>query len=168
MPMGIALTTIENVFKKYNPASPFDYHFVDTEYALKFAEEERIGGLANAFTLFAIGISCLGLFGLAAHSGEQRTREIGIRKVLGSSVINIWQLLTREMVSLIGLSCALAIPLSALFLHRWLQQYEYRAPLSAWVFCAASGGAFFIALCTISFHAFKAARSNPIKSLRSQ
>ncbi len=168
MPMGIALTTIENVFKKYNPASPFVYHFVDTEYALKFAEEERIGGLASAFTLFAIGISCLGLFGLAAHSGEQRTREIGIRKVLGSSVINIWQLLTREVVSLIGLSCALAIPLSALFLHRWLQQYEYRAPLSAWVFCAASGGAFFIALCTISFHAFKAARSNPIKSLRSQ
>ena len=168
MPMWLALAAIGKVFRKYNPSSPFDYHFVDAEYALKFADEERIDGLARAFTLLAIGISCLGLFGLAAYSAGQRTREIGIRKVLGSSGFRIWQLLTGEILWLIGLSCVIAVPLSALFMHRWLQQYEYRAPLTAGVFCAACGGALLIALGTVSFHALRAARTNPVKSLRAE
>ena len=166
--MRQALAAIEKVFRKYNPGSPFDYRFVDTDYALKFADQERIDGLARAFTALAIFISCLGLFGLAAYTAEQRTREIGIRKVLGSSVFSIWQLLTGETIRLILLACAIALPLSGLLMHRWLLQYSYRTPLSWWVFAAAAGGALGIALLTVSFHALKAAHTPPVKTLHTQ
>ena len=168
IPMRPALTAIEKVFRKYNPASPFDYRFVDSDYAQKFADEERIDGLARAFTILAIFISALGLFGLAAYSAEQRNREIGIRKVLGSSVFSIWRLLTTEIVGLVILACAIALPLAALFMHRWLSQYEYRASQPWWLFLATTAGGLALALLTVSFHALKAAHMSPVKTLRVQ
>jgi ABC-type antimicrobial peptide transport system permease subunit len=163
-----ALAQIEKVFKRYNPASPFDYHFVDTDYAQKFADEQRIDGLARAFTLLAIFISGLGLFGLAAYTAEQRNHEIGIRKVLGSSVFSIWRLLTGEIVWLVLLACAIALPLAALFMHRWLQQYEYRTAQPWWLFAATIAGGLALALSTVSFHALRAANASPVKTLRQQ
>jgi putative ABC transport system permease protein len=168
IPMRPALAAIENVFRKYNPASPFDYRFVDTDYAQKFADEERIDGLARAFTALAIFISALGLFGLAAYTAEQRNREIGIRKVLGSSVFSIWRLLTSEIIGLVLLACAIALPLAALFIHRWLSQYEYRASQPWWLFLATITGSLALALLTVSFHALKAAHSSPVKTLHVQ
>jgi len=168
IPMRPALTAIEKVFRKYNPASPFDYRFVDSDYAQKFADEERIDGLARAFTILAIFISALGLFGLAAYTAEQRNREIGIRKVLGSSVFSIWRLLTTEIVGLVILACAIALPLAALFMHRWLSQYEYRASQPWWLFLATTAGGLALALLTVSFHALKAAHMSPVKTLRVQ
>ena len=168
IPMRPALTAIEKVFRKYNPASPFDYRFVDSDYAQKFADEERIDGLARAFTILAIFISALGLFGLAAYTAEQRNREIGIRKVLGSSVFSIWRLLTTEIVGLVILACAIALPLAALFMHRWLSQYEYRASQPWWLFLATITGSLALALLTVSFHALKAAHMSPVKTLRVQ
>ncbi len=167
-PTRPALAAIEKVFKKYNPASPFDYRFADTDYAQKFADEQRIGGLARAFTFLAIFISGLGLFGLAAYTAEQRNREIGIRKVLGSSVFSIWRLLTREIVLLVLLACAISLPLAALFMHRWLSQYEYRTAQPWWLFAATVAGGLALALFTVSFHALKAARSSPVKTLHGQ
>jgi putative ABC transport system permease protein len=167
-PTRVALTAIEKVFKKYNPASPFDYNFVDTDYAQKFADEQRIDGLARAFTLLAIFISGLGLFGLAAYTAEQRNREIGIRKILGSSVFSIWRLLTGEIVMLVLLACAIALPLAALFMQHWLSQYEYRAAQPWWLFAATIAGGLALALFTVSFHALKAARRSPVKALHIQ
>jgi putative ABC transport system permease protein len=161
-----SIAAIEKVFKKYNPASPFDYNFVDTDYAQKFNDEQRIDGLARAFTLLAIFISGLGLFGLAAYTAEQRNREIGIRKILGSSVFGIWRLLTGEIVILVLLACAIALPLAALFMQHWLSQYEYRAAQPWWLFAATIAGGLALALFTVSFHALKAAHSSPVKSLR--
>jgi putative ABC transport system permease protein len=166
IPSRAALAAIEKVFKKYNPASPFDYNFVDTDYAQKFADEQRIDGLARAFTILAIFISGLGLFGLAAYTAEQRNREIGIRKILGSSVFGIWRLLTGEIVMLVLLACAIALPLAALFMQHWLSQYEYRAAQPWWLFAATIAGGLALALFTVSFHALKAAHSSPVKALR--
>ena len=168
IPMRPALAAIEKVFRKYNPASPFDYRFADTDYAQKFADEERVSGLTRAFTVLAIFISCLGLFGLAAYTAEQRDREIGIRKVLGSSVVNIWRLLTGEIVLLILLASTIALPLAAIFMHRWLRQYEYRTAQPWWLFAATAAGGLTLALLTVSFHALKAAHTSPVKTLRGQ
>ncbi len=112
---GKALSKIETVFKKYNPAQPFDYQFVDEEYAKKFGNEQRIGKLASFFAILAIFISCLGLFGMASFVAEQRTKEIGVRKVLGASVFNLWRLLSKDFVVLVLLSCADSYPGSILF-----------------------------------------------------
>lgn len=163
-----ALSKIETVFKKYNPAQPFDYQFVDEEYAKKFGNEQRIGKLASFFAILAIFISCLGLFGMASFVAEQRTKEIGVRKVLGASVFNLWRLLSKDFVLLVLLSCTIAIPIAYYFLHEWLQKYEYRADISWWIFAVAGFGALFITLITVSFQAIKAAIANPVKSLRTE
>lgn len=163
-----ALPKIEAVFKELTPAVPFDYQFVDEEYALKFAAEERVRKLVGFFAVFAIIISCLGLFGLAAFMAEQRNKEIGIRKVLGASVFTIWQLLSREFVGLVVLSLLIAAPVAYHFMHRWLESYTYRTELSWWIFAAAGVGAIFIALFTVSFQTLNAARINPAKSLKSE
>ncbi|MBS1933626.1 MAG: ABC transporter permease, partial [Bacteroidetes bacterium] len=163
-----SLKKIETVFKKYNPAQPFDYQFVDEEYAKKFGMEQRVGKLAGFFAVLAIFISCLGLFGMASFVAEQRTKEIGVRKVLGASVFTLWQLLSKEFVMLVLLSCAVAIPVAYYFLSGWLQKYEYRASLSWWIFGAACIGALVITIVTVSFQAIKAAMANPVKSLRSE
>ncbi|HEV8284616.1 MAG TPA: FtsX-like permease family protein [Chitinophagaceae bacterium] len=166
--MSSALPKIEAVFKKLVPAAPFDYKFVDQDYALKFAAEERISKLSGFFAALAIFISCLGLFGLASFVAEQRTKEIGVRKVLGASVFNVWQLLSKEFVLLVILSLLIAAPIAYYFMHDWLQNYQYRAELSWWLFAAAGAGALAITLLTVSFHAIKAAIANPVKSLRTE
>jgi putative ABC transport system permease protein len=163
-----ALSKIEPVFKKYNPDQPFDYKFIDDEYAQKFSDEERIGKLANVFAVLAIFISCLGLFGMASFMAEQRTKEIGVRKVLGASVFNLWRLLSKDFVSLLIISLCIAIPIAYYFMHGWLQNYTYHTVLSWWIFAAAAIGAFFITILTISFQTIKAAMANPIKSLRTE
>jgi ABC-type antimicrobial peptide transport system permease subunit len=168
MPMREALAKIEPVFKKYNPGSPFDFKFIDDIYAKKFAAEERIGHLASFFAVLAVFISCLGLFGLASFTAEQRVKEIGVRKVLGATVFNLWTLLSKDFVTLVILSCCISIPLAWYFLHAWLEKYEYRTTLSWWVFAATGGGALFITLLTVSFQSIKAAIANPVKSLRTE
>ena len=163
-----ALTKCGAIFKQYNPSSPFSYVFVDDNYGKKFETEERTGKLAAFFAALAIFISCLGLYGLVSFVAEQRTREIGIRKVLGASVPSIWQLLSREFMALVALSLLIAIPLAWYFMRSWLLNYEYRAPLSWWIFGASGAGALLITLLTVSFEAVKAALANPIKSLRTE
>jgi putative ABC transport system permease protein len=168
MPMREALAKIEPVFKKYNPGSPFDFKFIDDIYAKKFAAEERIGRLAGFFAVLAVFISCLGLFGLASFMAEQRVKEIGVRKVLGATVFNLWKLLSKDFVTLVILSCCISVPLAWYFLHAWLEKYQYRTTLSWGIFAAAGGGALFITLLTVSFQSIKAAIANPVKSLRTE
>ncbi|HVU98632.1 MAG TPA: ABC transporter permease [Puia sp.] len=163
-----ALAQMEPIFRKYNPTSPFIYHFVDEAYAQKFEGEERIGNLAAVFTGLAIFISCLGLFGLAAFVAEQRTKEIGVRKVLGARVFNLWGLLSKDFLKLTALSILIAVPLAYYGMNRWIQTYYYRAPLSWWIFAAAGIGLIAITLATVSYQSLKAAFMNPVKSLRSE
>ncbi|WP_138993639.1 ABC transporter permease [Larkinella sp. C7] len=168
MSAGLALEKLETVFKKINPDAPFEYKFADQEFAAKFAAEERIGKLASFFAGLAIFISCLGIFGLASFVAEQRTKEIGVRKVLGASVANLWGLLSKDFVLLVIISCLLSSPIAWYFLNDWLQKYEYRTEISWWIFATASFGALAITVLTVSFQAIKAALMNPVKSLRSE
>ncbi len=163
-----ALPKIEAVFKKVIPSVPFDYDFIDQEYATKFAAEERIGTLAGVFAGLAIFISCLGLFGLAQFVTEQRTKEIGVRKVLGASVFNLWGLLSKDFLLLVSIGFGIAAPTAWYILNDWLQQYTYRTEITWWIFAAAGIGALTITLLTVSFQSVKAALMNPVKSLRSE
>ena len=167
-PIQLALTKISATLRKYNPDLPLNYEFADEEYASKFTSEERIGKLAAFFTLFAILISCLGLFGLALFLAERRTKEIGIRKVLGATVFQLWILLSKEFLWLVLLSFIIAAPLTTLYLHGWLQGYEYRTNISWWILAVSGAGALFISLLTVSAQSVKAAVQNPAKSLRSE
>ncbi|MDB5025285.1 MAG: transporter permease [Mucilaginibacter sp.] len=163
-----AITKIEAIFKKYDPDSPFDYKFTDEEYAKKFADEERIGKLAGFFTILAIFISCMGLFGMASFMAEQRTKEIGVRKVLGASVFGLWRLMSKEFVILVTISLTIAIPVAYYFMFGWIKNYKYHAELSWWIFGATAAGAILITLLTVSYQSIKAALANPVKSLRSE
>ncbi|GAB4052919.1 ABC transporter permease [Spirosoma litoris] len=163
-----ALPKIEAVFKKLIPSAPFDYKFADDEYAAKFRTEERIGKLTSFFAILAIFISCLGLFGLASYMAEQRTKEIGVRKVLGASVLNLWGMLSKDFVVLVCIGFGIATPIAYYFLHNWLQKYQYRTEISWWIFAASGAGALLITLLTVSFQSVKAALMNPVKSLRSE
>ena len=163
-----ALSKIESVFKKYAPDSPFDYWFADDDYNLKFLNEVRIGKLTSFFAVLAVFISCLGLFGLASFVAEQRTKEIGIRKVLGATVLNLWSLLSKDFLILVIISLLVATPLAYYFMHDWLQKYEYRTEISWWTFAISGLGALTITLLTVSFQAIKAALANPVKSLRTE
>jgi putative ABC transport system permease protein len=163
-----ALPKIEATFKNVIPDAPFDYKFTTDEFATKFSTEDNIGRLAVVFTTLAIIISCLGLFGLASFVAEQRTKEIGIRKVLGASVPGLWKMLSGEFVVLIVVACIIAVPTSYHFLSKGISGYEYRTEIAWWIFAAAAGGALFITLATVSFQAIKAALANPIKSLRTE
>ena len=160
-----ALNTIAAVCKKYAPSSPFDYKIADEEYAKKFNEQERVGNLASAFGILAVFISCLGIFGLASFVAEQRTKEIGLRKVLGASVFNLWYLLSAEFVLLVGISLLIATPVSFYFMYNWLQNYSYRTNISWWIFAVVGMGAMAITLLTVSYQAIKAAVANPVNSL---
>jgi ABC-type antimicrobial peptide transport system permease subunit len=168
MPVREALAEIESVFKKYNPESPFDFSFVDQDFARKYSSEERIGNLAGLFAILAVFISCLGLFGLASFVAEQRTKEIGIRKVLGATVASLWKMLSKDFVVLTVISCCISIPLTLAFMRNWLMQYQYRTTLSWEVFATAALGAVALTLLTVSFQAVKAALMNPVKSLRTE
>jgi ABC-type antimicrobial peptide transport system permease subunit len=163
-----AISKIESVFAEVVPSAKFDYKFIDQEYDRKFQSEQRLGNLAGVFTLLAILISCLGLFGLATFVAEQRTKEIGIRKVLGASVLGLWKMLSKDFVLLVLVSCLIAIPIINHFMDLWLQNYKYRMEISWWIFGQAIVGALFITLLTVSFQAVRAALMNPVKSLRTE
>lgn len=163
-----ALPKIEATFKSVIPDAPFDYKFASEQYAAKFATEDNIGRLAVVFTTLAIIISCLGLFGLASFVAEQRTKEIGIRKVLGASVPNLWRMLSGEFVVLIIIACLIAVPTSYYFLSNGISRYDYKTDIAWWIFAAASAGALVITLATVSFQAIKAALANPVNSLRTE
>lgn len=167
-PINTAISKIEDVFAKVVPSANFDYKFVDQEYTDKFESEKRLGNLAGVFTLLAILISCLGLFGLASFVAEQRTKEIGVRKVLGASVLNLWKMLSKDFIVLVFISALIAIPIAYHFMGRWLESYEYRMEISWWVFALAIAGALLITMLTVSFQAIKAASVNPAKSLRTE
>jgi putative ABC transport system permease protein len=163
-----ALQKTEAVFKQYNPAQPFKAIFLDEEYNAKFGNEQRIGKLASFFAGLAIFISCLGLFGMASFMAEQRIKEVGIRKVLGASVFNLWQLLSLDFATLVIIALVIAGPLSYYLMHNWLQGYEYRSGISWWIFLLTGFGALFITMLTVSFQSVKAALTNPVNSLKSE
>ena len=163
-----ALIAIGNVLKAHLPEAPFNYTFVDEEYDQKFRSEERISTLASLFAGLAILISCLGLFGLASFVAEQRTKEIGVRKVLGASVLNLWGLLSKDFALLVVIAFFIATPIAYYLLHNWLLTYEYHTEISWWIFAVSGAGALIITLLTVSFQSVKAALMNPVKSLRSE
>lgn len=163
-----ALAHIEDVFKKHDPESLFSYTFLDDQYARNFINEERMAKLASFFALLAIFISCLGIFGLSAFVAEQRTKEIGLRKVLGASVLGLWKMLSKDFVGLVIISCCIAIPIGYHYMNEWIQNYTYRIEISWWIFVVAVIGALMITLVTVSFQAIKAAIANPVRSLRSE
>ena len=168
MSASAAISNIEAICKKYAPGDPFDYKFVDEEYAKKFGDEERIGKLASFFASLAIFISCLGLFGMASFMAEQRTKEIGVRKVLGATVFNLWQMLSKDFVLLVVISLFIATPVSYYFMHNWLQNYQYRSEITWWIFAVTGLGAMMLTLLTVSYQSIKAALANPVKSLKTE
>ncbi|MDB4921866.1 ABC transporter permease [Mucilaginibacter sp.] len=163
-----ALEKIAEVSKTYSPSVPFAYRFADDEYAKKFADEERVGKLASTFAVLAIFISCLGLFGMASFMAEQRTKEIGVRKVLGASIFSLWRLMSFDFIILVGISLLIAIPTAYYFMHGWLQDYKYRAELSWWIFTGTAVGAIIITILTVSYQSIKAALMNPVNSLKTE
>ena len=167
-PTASNLKTAEAVFKKYNPEYPFEYHFVDEEYAKKFEDEGRTAVLAAFFSGLTIFISCLGLFGLATYMAETRIKEIGVRKVLGATVTGITFLISKDFLRLVLIAFLIAAPVAWWSMETWLKNYPYRVNIQWWVFLLAGGISFTIALVTISFQAIRAAVANPVKSLRSE
>jgi ABC-type antimicrobial peptide transport system permease subunit len=164
-----AIKKISPIFDKYNPGSPFDYKFTDTEYAKKFNYEELIGNLSLIISILAIFISCLGLFGLASFMAEQRTKEIGIRKVFGASVANVWGLISQDFVRLVLIACLIACPIAYYGMNTWLKNYkDYKIDIGPGVFILVLVLALIITLITVSFQSIKAAVANPIKSLRNE
>jgi ABC-type antimicrobial peptide transport system permease subunit len=163
-----AIRNLTTLFNKYNPAFPFDYRFADASYAAKFDFEVLVGRLSGLFAAFAVFISCLGLFGLAAYLAERRTKEIGIRKVMGASVSSLWLMLSKEFILLVSISSCIASPIAFYFLQGWLQKYSYRVDIGFKVFLISAFAAVVITLLTISFQAIKAATANPVKSLRTE
>lgn len=166
--INTAITETKRVFAKVIPSANFDYRFVNQDYNLKFRSEQRLGNLASVFTLLAILISCLGLFGLTSFAVERRTKQIGIRRVLGASKFNIWKTLSSGSIVLVLLSCLIGIPIIHHFMEQWLQNYNYRMEISWWIYGVAIIGALLLTLLTVSFQIIKAASINPIKSLRTE
>ncbi|QNA43434.1 ABC transporter permease [Lacibacter sediminis] len=162
------LTQVESKFKAMAPGMPFSYNFLDESFDRMYRDEQRIGKIAFSFSFLAILIACLGLFGLATYMAEQRTKEIGIRKVLGASVSGIVQMLSKDFVKLVLIACVFAIPLAWWAMSQWLQNFAYRVSIGWWVFAAAAVIALIIAILTVSSQAVKAALSNPVKSLRTE
>ncbi len=163
-----ALEKTGDVMKTENPGFPFEYRFADKDFDDLFSAETLIGKLASLFAVLAIFISCLGLFGLAAYTAERRTKEIGIRKVLGASVAGLTGLLAKEFLQMVTLSCIIAFPTALWFMNNWLQGYAYRTTIQWWMFALAGLSALLIAAITISFQSIKAAIANPVKSLRTE
>ena len=163
-----AVAKIEAVIKAANPGYPFEYKFLDDEFNNLFKSEALIGKLARIFSILTILISCLGLFGLAAYTAERRTKEIGIRKVLGATISNVITLLSKDFIRLVAIASIIAFPLAWWMMHKFLQNYSYRVTIQWWVFAVAGFLAIIIALFTVSFQAIKAAIANPVKSLRTE
>jgi putative ABC transport system permease protein len=168
IPTRSALAKIQAVYKAYSPLQPFDYKFADEEYAKKFGDEQRTGQIATAFAILAVFVSCLGLFAMATFMAEQRIREIGVRKVLGASVFNLWGLLSREFVVLVTIALLISTPIAWYAMHKWLLNYTIHSDMPWWIFASTGAAAILITLLTVSFQSIKAALTNPIKSLRTE
>ena len=162
------VASIEEKWKAVLPNEPFDYYFLDEFFDRQYRADERFGYLIFNFSMLAIIISCLGLFGLVAYSTVQRRREIGIRKVIGASVMGIVKLLSKEFLKLVGLAIIVASPLAWLVMNYWLEDFAYQIEIQWWVFVMAGTMVLTIALLTVGFHAIKAANINPVKSLRTE
>jgi len=162
------LAAIERTFKMNFPNLPFSYQFVDEQYGRKFRSEERVANLSKVFTLLAIFISCLGLFGLASFVAEQRVKEIGVRKTLGASVGQLWVLLSKDFIKLVLISLIIGSPIAYYMMSQWLQKFAYRTDVSLTIFAIACSGALIITLITVSFQAIRSATSNPVDSLRTE
>ncbi len=163
-----ALAKLEIIVRKYAPSIPFDYSLVDNDYAGKFSSEVRIGKLVSIFTVLTILISCLGLFAMASFMAEQRVKEIGVRKVLGASVFSLWRMLSKDFMVLVLIALVIATPLAYYFTHQWLLNFHYHSDITWWIFAVTGISAMLITILTISFQALKAARTNPVKSLRTE
>ena len=163
-----ALPRIESVVKSIVPSALFNYKFVDDEYAAKFIQETRVGKLAGIFSLLAIFISCLGLFGLASFVAEQRTKEIGIRKVMGASVTTLWGMLSKDFIVLVIIGSVISIPGAWYFMSLWLERFEYRTEVPSWIFAFTCLLTLVVTFVTVSYQSIRAAKMNPVKSLRSE
>jgi len=168
LPVRESLNKIQTALQRYVPSAPFDYKFVDEEYDHKFSDEVRMGRLSLVFTALAIFISCMGLFGMASFMAEQRIKEIGIRKILGATVFNLWRLLSADLILLVVLSILIAAPVAWYCMHGWLQRYAYHAEMPWWIFAAAALGALLITLMTVSYQTLRAALANPVDNLRTE
>jgi ABC-type antimicrobial peptide transport system permease subunit len=168
LPVQESLKKIQAALQRYVPSAPFDYKFVDEEYDHKFSDEVRTGRLSLVFTVLAIFISGMGLFGMASFMAEQRVKEIGIRKILGASVFNLWRLLSKDFILLVVVSILIAGPVAWYCMHHWLEGYAYHADISWWIFAAAALGALVITLITVSYQTLRAALTNPVKNLRTE
>ena len=162
------LSNLKKQWASFNPSGPLGYSFLDEKFASLYANEKRTQQIFSVFAILAVIIACLGLFGLATYTAEQRRKEIGIRKVLGASVGGIIQLLSKEFLKLVLISFIIAIPVSWWAMNEWLQDFAYRINIGWWVFVGAGAFALLITLVTISFQAIKAALANPVKSLRTE
>lgn len=163
-----SLSTLEAAWKKLNPNEPFEYSFLDQDFQKNYEADSRRASLINYFTIIAIIISCLGLFGLATFTAEQRTKEIGIRKVLGASVYGVVALLSKDFLKLVVIAVIIASPLAWYVMNKWLQNFAYQTSIGWQVFALTTFIAVFISFATISFQAVKAALANPVKSLRTE
>ena len=162
------LQKIGDVWRRNVPEAPYEFSFLDKEVQKQYETEITLARIINSYTMMAIFISCLGLFGLATFSAEQRRKEIGIRKVLGASVPGIVQLLSKEFLKLVGIAILIATPVSWWAMHKWLQAFAYRIPLQWWMFALAGLAAVVIAMLTVSFQSIRAAVANPTKSIRTE
>ncbi|MFB0496357.1 putative ABC transport system permease protein [Mucilaginibacter sp. OAE612] len=165
--IGKTIAAVKEKWAAFNPATPFEYHFLDQEFDDMYKVEQRIGSILTAFTLVTIFISCLGLFGLAVFSTRQRVKEVGVRKVLGASVFSIVKLVSGDFLKLVIISVIIASPIAWYVMHKWLQDFAYKISIQIWVFIAAGTVAILIAFITVSVQSLKAALANPVKSLRS-
>ena len=163
-----AIAGLQQIYREFNPGYPLEYKFLDQDFQAQYVSEQRVSILSRYFAGLAILISCLGLFGLAAFTAERRTKEIGIRKVLGASVAGIITLLSKDFIKLVVIAVSIALPVSYYFMHTWLQGFAYRMAIPWWTFASVAMLVMVIALATVSFQSIKAALMNPVKSLRSE
>ncbi len=168
LPVHDALAKVESEVKKFSGDLPYSYRFMDEEYARKFSNEQKIASLVSVFAALAIFISCLGTFGLSSFVAEQRTKEVGVRKVLGASVYQLWKLLSKDFITLVLLSFTISVPIAYSVISAWLSGYDYRTEMPLWPFGVATIGTLFITLLTASWHTIHAAVVNPVKSLRTE
>jgi putative ABC transport system permease protein len=166
--VAATVAAIKAKYDTFFPGNIFDYGFLDEQFNAQYKNDQLLGTAFSIFGGFAIFIACLGLLGLSLFATIQRTKEIGVRKVLGASVSNIVLLLSRDFIKLVVIAIGIAVPIAWIILHKWLQDFAYRIDISWWIFAMAGLAAIIVALATISFQAVKAALSNPVKSLRSE
>jgi putative ABC transport system permease protein len=163
-----ALDYIAKVFKQYDKENTPQFHFLDANFARQYAAEKKQGEIALIFTVLAVIIACLGLFGLATFTAAQRVKEIGIRKVLGASAASIVQMLSKDFLKLVSIASVIAFPIAWLAMNQWLQGFAYRIDIEWWIFIAAGSLVLLVALATIGFQSLRAAMANPVESLRNE